>query len=111
LIFLVIISTRYITVIDSERKVFVDYVFLLGLKLGVEKSYYQVIKGITITRSSETQRVRSRIHDRQFQWAVYTATLHFDGDQSLDLVSSVSLETVRREAKAYADFLGTQLLE
>lgn len=110
LIFLVIISTRYITVLDIERKVFVDYIFLLGLKVGVEQSHYQTIRGITIARSAETQHVRSRIQDRQFQWASYTATLHFDNDQTLDLITSVSLETVKQEAKSYADFLGTQLL-
>ena len=109
-LFLIIQSTRYITIIDPERKVYSDFVFFLWMKLGLEQSQYQSIRGITIGRSSETQHVRSRIQDRQFNWTAYTATLHFDDDRSLDLVTSVSLETVKKEARVYAEFLGAQFL-
>lgn len=109
-IFVTILTTRYVTMIDSEKRIFIDYLFFLGIKLTYEKRSYQTIQGITIARSSETQNVRSRIHDRQFNWSAYTATLHFDHDQSLDLITSISLEDVRKEANMYAEFLDTQVL-
>jgi hypothetical protein len=110
LLFLIIISTRYITVIDPQRRIYSDYVFFLWMKPGLEQNHYEKILGITIGRSSETHKVRSRVQDRQFNWTAYTATLHFDGGQSLDLVTSVSLEVVKKEAAGYAEFLGTQVL-
>jgi len=110
LTFAVIMSTKYVTIIDTGNKIFRDYIFFLGFRLGNEKQHYQTIHGITIGRSSETQNVRSRVQDRQFSWTAYTATLHFDHDQSLDLITSVSLEAVKNEAKMYAEFLGTQIL-
>ncbi|MFZ9980708.1 MAG: hypothetical protein ACO3FI_01635 [Cyclobacteriaceae bacterium] len=110
LLFLIIISTRYITVIDPQRKIYSDYVFFLWMKLGLEQNRYESIRGITIGRSSQTQNVRSRVQDRQFKWTAYTATLHFDGGQSLDLVTSVHPNVVKKEAIGYAEFLGTQVL-
>ena len=110
LLFLIIISTRYITVIDPQQKIYSDYVFFLWMKLGLEQNHYEQILGITIERSSQTQNVRSRVQDRQFKWTAYTATLHFDGGQSLDLVTSVSLDVVKKEAAGYSEFLGTQVL-
>ena len=105
--FLIILSTRYITEIDPQRREYSDYVFFLGLRLGMERSRYESMRGITIGKNSETTQVRSRVQDRQFNWTAYTATLHFDDGQTLDLVTSVSYETVKREAEGYAEFLGT----
>lgn len=109
-VFLIILSTRYVTEIDPQRKAYADYVFFLGLRLGIERSRYDSIRGITISRSSETTQVRSRVQDRRFNWTAYTATLHFDDGQTLDLVTSVSYEAVKGEALGYAEFLGTEVL-
>ena len=108
--FLIILSTRYITEIDPQRREYSDYVFFLGLRLGMERSRYESMRGITIGKNSETTQVRSRVQDRQFNWTAYTATLHFDDGQTLDLVTSVSYETVKAEGEGYAEFLGTKLI-
>ena len=107
LIFLIILSTRYITELDPQRREYSDYVFFMWMKLGLEYRQYGSIRGITIGKNSETTHVRSRIQDRQFNWTAWTATLQFDNGETLDLVTSGSYEVVKRESEIYADFLGT----
>ena len=111
LLFLIIQTTRYITELDPQRRVCTDYVFFLWMKPGFEQRQYRSLQGITISRNSETTHVRSRIQDRQFNWTAWTATLHFDDGQTLDLLTSASYEAVKREAAVYAEFLGTMVIK
>lgn len=102
---LLILTTQYVTEIDLGEKYYKDYLSLLWLPMNMEKGHFKSIGKIVIRNGNYSQTMRSRIQDRQLDWADFTATVLFDSDTSLDLLTRNEKTDLLKELKVFSDFL------
>jgi hypothetical protein len=100
-----ILTTKYVTEIDFDNKVYRDYVSLLGFAVSQEVKRFNHIERIIITKGNYSQTINSRIQSRQMDWSDYTGTIIHDGTGKLDILTRVDKDELVRELIAYADFL------
>lgn len=106
LLIVLILTTRYITQIDMTERRYSDYLSLLGLRLNNESKKFQTLDRIVITKGEFTKKVYSRLQDRTLQWTDFTATLVFDHNQTLPLLTLASKKKLVMGLKDFAAFLG-----
>lgn len=105
LICILILTTRYVTEINLQEKKYNDYLSLLGIHLNNESHPFKQLDRIVITKGSYSQRVVSRTQDRNLDWTDYTATLIFDRDQTLNLLTLNDKEKLLKGLKDFSTFL------
>lgn len=84
---LIVLTTNYVTKIDLQQRKYSDYVSMAGIKLSDETGSFQKIDRIFITKGNYTQKINTRVQSRQMDWSDYTATILFDEDNTLDLIT------------------------
>ena len=101
----IMITTRYVTEINFEKKVYQDYLFFLGLSLNREVKRFNHIERIIVTKGNYSQMLNTRVQSRQMNWSDYTGTIIHDGTGKLDLLTSINKDELIRELIVYAQFL------
>lgn len=96
---LIILTTYYVTEIHIEEKRYDDYISILGIPVNNESNSFRTIDRIVITKGSYAQTVNTRVQSRQLDWSDYTATILFDGDLSLDLLTRTDKHELLVELK------------
>ena len=84
---LIVLTTNYVTEIDLPQKKYSDCVSVAGIKLSNETGSFQKIDRIFITKGNYSQKIQTRVQSRQMDWSDYTATILFDEDTTLDLIT------------------------
>jgi hypothetical protein len=97
-----IFTAQYITIIDTGRKQFVDAFAFFGIRITKERKKYSELNLIVVTKSRYEQNINTRSQSRTLRWADYTATLIYDNDQTLDLVTREDKGDVVDFAKLYS---------
>jgi hypothetical protein len=101
---LLILTTRYITEINIDLKKCSDYVSVLGISFDEEVIIFDRLTKIVVSRQRNSQMLNSRSRSRRLDWSAYTATLIFDDDRQLELVTTnnkLELTNKIEEAKNY----------
>lgn len=99
---LFILTAQYITDIDTQKKEFIDSFSFYWIPIVTERKKFRDINRIVVTKGSYAQAVNTRAQSRSFQWSDYTATLIYDDDQTLDLVTRQEKKEVLQFASLYA---------
>lgn len=105
LLSIVILTTNYITEIDLEKRVYRDYLSFVWLVLNKEVKKFNVLDRVVITKGDYSQVVNTRIQSRQMDWSDYTATLLYDNDGSLNLLTNTSKRELLLALKQFTDFI------
>jgi hypothetical protein len=105
----IILTTYYITEISMEQKKYVDYISLAGMRLGVESTTFNRLDRIVITKGHNAQQINSRIQSRTLQWDDYTATLLFDHQKTLDLITHIDKGKLVAGLRDFAAFLEVRI--
>jgi hypothetical protein len=106
---IIILTTKYVTRIDLTRKVYDDYLFLLGLELEKESKKFERLDKIIITKANVSQKINTRVQSRQLDWSEYTASLVFNYSDSLDLLTKNDKRELLTGLKAFAEFLNVEV--
>jgi hypothetical protein len=101
---LVILTTHYATEIDLSKKVYQDYLFLLGMRLEKEEKRFKHIDRLIVTKGNYSQTLNSRISSRQMDWSDYTGKLITDSDV-LDLLTHTDKRSLILGLAPFAEFL------
>jgi hypothetical protein len=105
----VILTTNYVTEIDLKEKKFSDYLSLLGVGMNKETRSFSRVDQIIITKGNYSQTVNTRLQSRQHDWSDYTASLIFDGEHSLDLLTKNNKRDLLIGVKEFATFLNVEV--
>ena len=105
LFIILILTTNNVTEISMEQKRYWDYISMMGVKLNVETTSFSYLDRIIVTKSNQISRVNSRIQSRTLQWNEYTATLLFDHQKTLDLITLTDKRELMQGLQAFAAFL------
>jgi hypothetical protein len=101
----IILTTRYVTEIDLQKKVCNDYIAMLGIPFSKEVKKFNAVDRILITKGNHAQNVQTRIQSRTMSWSDYTGTLLFDDGETLDLLTRNDKKELLLGVKEFADFL------
>jgi hypothetical protein len=88
-----------------EQKRYWDYLSLIGLKLNVETTSFTYLDRIIVTKGNYAHRVYSKMQSRTMQWTDFTATLLFDHQKRLDLITLTDKRELMEGLQAFAAFL------
>ncbi len=102
---LVILATRYVTLIDLGAKRYNEYVSVGGLKFGNESQSFERLHRIVITKKNYSQTMNSRVQSSVLRYSEYTGTLHHDERGRLDLLILRDKDDLVRDLKQYVEFL------
>lgn len=105
----IILTTAYVTEIDPAKREYRDYLSVMGFAVDEERSSYIAIQKIIITKKNHSQMLNSRSRSRQLDWSMFTATIVFDNDQTLDLLTRNERSKLLTEIKPFAETLKTDV--
>lgn len=100
------------TLIDRERKTFMEYYAYMFMKTGKERSY-QGFEKIFINATQKTERMHTAHMDRTaiFNSTQYNAYLKLDSGEKILLTQKKNKEKLIKQIQPIADYLQTQLVD
>lgn len=105
LFIILILTTNYVTEISMEQKRYWDYISMMSIHFNVETTSFTYLDRIIVTKGNHAQRVNSRSQSRTMQWTEFTATLLFDHQKTLDLITLTDKRELMEGLQAFAMFL------
>lgn len=107
---LIIFTTHYRLSIDQDRKVYHDYLWILGLRSG-EKGKFNTLEYIFIKKSNVSQTMRMRVASSTIQKEVFDGYLKFSDQHKIHLLTLDSKENLINRLKFMASSLKTRLID
>lgn len=105
LIGIAILTTKYITEIDLNRKFYKDYLFVFGMHIDEDFRSFEKADRIVITKGDYSQMLNARSRSRQLDWVDYSGTVIFDDASTLTLLTKIDKEELVRGLKEFAQIL------
>ena len=102
---IIILTTKYVTEIDLEKKECRDFLSFLSIPFQEEKVRFNRIDRIIITKDNHSQMLNSRSRSRQLDWSSFTGTLLTDDSKRLDLLTRTDKNDLVKGLNEFADFL------
>ena len=100
-----LVTTRYTTVVDKDRKTYSDYLQVFGLRLLPDYGNFQFLDKIVITKGEYAYKAATRSRDRSVQFNDYSATLIFINEHKLDLLTETNKKSLLKKIKGMATYL------
>ncbi len=104
-----VLTAKYSTIIDLEKKEYTDAFYAFGIDFNSEKKSFNRINSIVVTKGSYSQMLSSRISQRQLDWTDYTGTLVYDDTGELPLITHEEKKKVMETLKVYATALKCEI--
>jgi hypothetical protein len=111
LLILFIFTAKYVTIIDLDRKRFVDAFSFFGVNLENEVQNFTTLNKIVISKGNYSQKANTRSRDRQVNWSDYTGTLIYDGNKPLDLLTRNDKKELVDALRIYATALKIDIVD
>jgi hypothetical protein len=106
LVAIVLLTTKYSTEINLDKKEFSDYLLFLTIEFNAEIGTFDCLDKITITKGNHAYSGNTRSRARTVQFADYSATLVFNnGNNTLDLLTLTDKRKLIKRIKDMAIFL------
>jgi hypothetical protein len=109
LIVTIILTTKYVTEINLEKKEYRDFLFFLGIPVEEERVKFRTVVKIVITKDNHSQMLNSRSRSRQIDWASFTGTLLMDENKTLELLTKNDKNELIKGLKEFADYLAVDV--
>lgn len=106
---LFILTAKYVTIIDLDKKEFADAFEFYWIDFVNERKKFTTINKIVVTKGNYQQKVTSRIQDRQYQWSDYTGTMIYDEIGELALTTRQDKKELLDVLRVYATFLKVEI--
>lgn len=105
-----IFTTHYRLMIDLDRRVYRDYVWIMGIKHGKMASF-EKIEYLFMKKSRTVQNMYARVYTTSLQKDVYDAYLRFSETEKLHLVTRESKRLLVKQVESLAAQLGVQVID
>src|SRR5687768_3339232 len=110
LIALVFITTHYRFSVDLDKKIYHDYLWMLGFRMG-EKKKFNAIEYVFIKKSNVSQTMRMRIASSTIRKEVFDGYVKFSGDEKVHLLTLDSKGDLMSRLKTIASQLRLRLID
>lgn len=108
---IIILSTHYRLAIDHTKKQYTEYVFILGLKAGIERKAFSSIEYVFIKKSKVSQTLNSRASSTTIQKIQYDGFLKFSEDNKVHLMTVENKGAILKKLKVIASRLNLKILD
>lgn len=105
LLAVIILTTKYVTEINLQKKEYRDFLSFLWIPFQEEKIIFNKIDKIVIRKDNHSQMLNSRSRSRQLDWSSFTATLITDENTALDLLTHTDKRELIKGLKQFVDLL------
>ena len=106
LITLISFSTKYVMVVDIEKKRIIDSFYFLWIRTKSDEIKFDTLNCIRIDKQRHIYNASTRSRDRQADFNEYIATLEYDRDKSVELERKMEYQSIAEEMKNMAGQLG-----
>lgn len=107
---LLTLTTHYRIRIDFDKKIYHDYVWLLGLKIG-DKGGFENIEYLFIKKSKVNQTMNLRVASTTIRKEVYDGYLKFSDDNKLHLVTNESKKDLLDKLRLISTALKIKIID
>jgi len=101
-------TSRHMVTIDSQKKVYSDFYWIVGFKAQNDTSSYTQLLSLTITEGVYTQEYGMYVR-RYISGTIYKIYLDIAEDEPLYVGQSKSLKKIKKRGQRIADQLGIEL--
>lgn len=108
---IVIITTHYRLLIDYRLKVHIEYISIVGIKVGAEKKSFVDLQYLFVKKSRVSQTLNSRASSTTIQKFQYDGFLKFSEDDKLHLMTLENKAALIKNLKAIASKLKVNILD
>jgi hypothetical protein len=106
----IIFTTHYRLSVDFDNKVFLDYVWILGIKRGEPKKF-EAIEYIFIKSSNVSQTMHSRIASTTIRKEVFDGYLKFSEEDKIHLMTMDDKDELIQKLKPIAEKLNAIVID
>ncbi|MEO7987964.1 MAG: hypothetical protein ABI663_00380 [Chryseolinea sp.] len=110
LIGIVISTTHYRLMIDFDKKIFHDYVWILGLKNG-DKGIFEHIEYLFIKKNRVSQNMNMQVATTTIRKEVYDGYLRFSETEKIHLLTKDSKKTVVAKLRELSTMLNVRIID
>jgi hypothetical protein len=107
----IILTTHYRLSIDHTKKQYAEYVFVLGLKTGMERKSFSSIDYVFIKKVRVSQTLNSRASSTTIQKDQYDGFLKFSEDDKVHLMTFESKDKLQKKLRPIASQLNLRILD
>jgi hypothetical protein len=106
---IIILTTHYRLSINRHEKRYTEYIFLLGMKTGMETKTFSIIEYLFMKKVRVSQTLNSRASTRTIQKVQYDGFLKFSEDDKVHLMTYESKETLQKKLRKIASELNLKV--
>ncbi|CAN5354469.1 hypothetical protein BH09BAC3_BH09BAC3_09260 [soil metagenome] len=106
---IIILTTNYVTEIDSVKKEYRDFISVIWMPFEEIKVKFVKADKIIIQKENHSQMLNSRSRSRQLDWSSFTGTLILDGNNTIELLTKNDKGELIKGLKEFADFLNVEI--
>ena len=102
LISIILFSTRYVLLVDTDRKIIHDSFYFIWIKVKFEEFKFDDLHGVRMDKQRHIYNATTRSRVRQADFNEYIATLEFDDGKSVELERAMEYESFAERMKQFA---------
>ncbi len=106
----IIFTTHYRLSLDFEKKVFHDYLWILGMKSG-EKGNFEAVEYLFIKKSKVSQTMSVRVASATVRKEVYDGYLRFSEEEKIHLLTKDSKKGVEKKLRQISSMLKVRIID
>lgn len=108
---IIIVSTHYRMKIDYSNKRYSEYIWLLGLKTGIEQKSFISPEYLFIKKTQVSQTLNSRVSSTTIQKEQYDGFLKFSEDDKVHLMTYDNKKTILKKLREIASQLNLKVVD
>ncbi len=106
----IVFSTHYRLMIDFDKKIFHDYVWILGLKSG-DKGKFDRIEYVFIKKNRVSQNMNMHVATTTIRKEVYDAYLKFSDEEKIHLLTKDNKKDVLAKLRELSTMLNVRIID
>jgi hypothetical protein len=100
IISLIAFSTKYLLIIDPQKKLIIDSFYCLWIKIKNEEFGFMSLDNIRFDKQRHTYNASSRSREHTSDFSEYIATLEYDRNKSIELMRHMEYQSVTKKVKS-----------
>jgi hypothetical protein len=102
---IIILTTKYRLLIDTDKKIYKEYLWIAGFENGDEKPFNQ-LGVVSVKPERYVQRINSIVNNKEIRFTIFAVYIYVDGEE-LFASEFKKKEQADQKAKALSAKLGT----
>lgn len=108
---IIILTTHYRLHLDFNKKVYTEYISLMGMRTGQEKKAFPGVEYLYIKQTKVNQTLNSRVSSTTIQKIQFDGYLKFSNEEKIHLMTLENKTNLRKHLDRIATKINTRVLD